>query len=68
MNHTAETIATLDTSIAQRRCRRERWACRLRGTEGQCSMRPVDIVMIHENGEDPLEMLLIQDQQPVEAF
>jgi hypothetical protein len=28
-------------------------------------MGPVPVVMIHEDGEDPLEVLLIQDQQPV---
>jgi hypothetical protein len=31
-------------------------------------MRPVAIVMIRENGEDPLQMLVVQDQQPVETF
>jgi hypothetical protein len=31
-------------------------------------MGPMTIVMIHEEGKNLLEMLLIQDQQPVEAL
>src|SRR5712692_3066006 len=36
--------------------------------EGQRSVRSVDVVMIHENGEDALKMLLVQDQQPIEVL
>src|SRR5439155_18302893 len=56
-NHTTKTIATLDTSLAPRRCRRERWAWRVGRREGQRSVRSVDVVMIHEKGEDALKML-----------
>jgi hypothetical protein len=60
VNHTAETIATLDTSLAALR-RWRRWRrCRAWRREGQRSMRPVAIVMIRENGKDPLEMLVVQ--------
>jgi hypothetical protein len=31
-------------------------------------MGPVPVVVIHEDGEDLLEVLLIQDQQPVETL
>ena len=31
-------------------------------------MRPVPSVMIREDGEDPFEMPLIQNQQPIEAL
>ena len=59
VNHTAETIAKLDTSLAAlRRCRH--WStCRVGRREGQCSMRPMAIVMIRENGKDPLQMLVV---------
>jgi hypothetical protein len=40
----------------------------MRRRKGQRSVSPVDVVMIHEDGEDPPEMLLIQDQQPFKAF
>jgi hypothetical protein len=32
----------------------------------QGSMRPVAIVVLHEDSKDPLEMVLVEDQQPVE--
>lgn len=31
-------------------------------------MRPVSVAVFRELGEDPLEVCLVQDQQPVEAF
>ena len=31
-------------------------------------MRPVAVVMLHEDVEDPLKMLVVQDQQPVETL
>jgi hypothetical protein len=67
-NHTAETIATLDTSLARDCCSRERSACRMGRSEAQCSVRSVDVVVIHEDGEDPFEVLSVQDQQPVETL
>ena len=68
MNHTTETVATLDTSLAPRRRRRQRSACRVGWIEGQRSMRPVAVVMLHEDVEDLLKMLVGQDQQPVETL
>ena len=68
MYHTAETIATLNTSIVplRRRCHwRTRWVGR---REGQRAMRPVAVVMLHEDVKDPFKMLVIQDQQPVETL
>jgi hypothetical protein len=53
VNHTTDTIATLDASFAPFRRRRERWACRVGRSEGQRSMRSVDVVMIDEDSEDP---------------
>jgi len=66
VNHTTETIATLDTSLAPLP-RRQR-TCRAGWREGQRSMWPVAIVMFHEDIEDPLKMLVVQDQQPVETL
>ena len=68
MNHTTETIATLDTSLAAFRRWRHGPTCRAGRREGQRSMRPVAIVMIREHSEDPLKMLVVQDQQPVETL
>jgi hypothetical protein len=31
-------------------------------------MWPVAVVMLHEDVEDPLKMLFVQDQQPVETL
>jgi hypothetical protein len=62
VNHTTETIATLDTNLAPLRRRRRRRTCRAGWREGQLSMWPVAIVMFHEDIEDPLKMLVVQDQ------
>ena len=68
VNHAAETIATLDTSLAALLPCRHEPTCRAWRREAQRSMRPVAIVMIPEHGEDPLKMLVIQDREPVETF
>ena len=68
MNHTTETIATLDSSLARRRRRHDRWACRARRSEAQRSVRSVTVVVIYEDADSPLELLLVQDQQPVQTF
>jgi hypothetical protein len=68
VNHTTETIATLDTSLAPLRRRRERRAFRVRRSEGQRSVRSVDVVVVHEGGKGPLELLVVQDQQPVQTL
>ncbi len=39
MDHTSETIATLDTSLARLRRQGERWALRVRRSKGQRSVR-----------------------------
>jgi hypothetical protein len=31
-------------------------------------MWPVPVVVLHEDLEDPLKMLMVQDQQPVETL
>src|SRR5947208_3644135 len=59
-------IATLDASLGPRR--RPRRPCRAGRREGQRSVWPVAVVMLHEDVEDPLEMLGVQDQQPVETL
>jgi ribosomal protein L23 len=47
---------------------RQRRTCRARRRKGQRSVWSVAIVMFHEDVEDPLKMLLVQDQQPVETL
>ena len=68
MNHTTETIATLDTSPAPPRRRRHLRTCQPRRRETQRSVWPVAVVMFHEDLDDPLKMLVVQDQQPVETL
>jgi hypothetical protein len=66
VNHTAQSIATLDASLAPRR-RRQR-PCRAGRREGQRSMGPVAVVMRHEDIKDPIKMVVVQDQEPVETL
>ena len=61
MNHTTETIATLDTSLTAWHHGRERRTCRLRRSEGQSSVRPVAVVVVREHVEDLHKMLLVDD-------
>lgn len=68
MNHTTETIATLDTSLAPPRRRRHLRTGRAGRREVQRSVWPVAVVMLHEDVEDPLKMLVVEDQQPVETL
>ena len=68
MNHTTETITALDTGHGPLRRRPHRLTCRAGRREGQRSMRPVTVVMLHEHVEDALKMLVVQDQQPVETL
>jgi hypothetical protein len=67
VNHTTETIAAHNTSISawRHRCSRPSW---LRWRERQRSMRAVTIVVIDEGCTDPLKVLLVQNQQPVETL
>ena len=64
MNDTAETIPAHNASVIGRRRRCSRQPCG-RWREGQRAMRPVPVVVIDEPMEDPLEVLLVENQQPV---
>ena len=68
MNHTSETIATLDTSFAMLCRRHHRRTCRARRHEGQRSMWPVAVVVLHEDVDYSLKMLVVQDQPPVKTL
>jgi len=68
VNHPTETIATVDTSLPPLHRRRHWRPSRAGRREGQRSMWPVAVVMRHEDVEDSLKMLIVQDQQPVETF
>jgi hypothetical protein len=67
VNDTAETITAQITSVtACRPCGcRPSW---LRRCERSRSMGPVTVVVIDEDGNDPLKVRLVQNQQPVETF
>jgi hypothetical protein len=60
VNHTTETIAMLDTSLAPLRCWRQWRTCRAGRSEGQRAMGPVAIVVSHPFFEDPTEGTLTQ--------
>jgi hypothetical protein len=66
VNDAAEAIATFDAELAIGSERPRAWWIR-RG-ELQGPVRPMSVVVPHELGEDALQMRLVQDQQPVEAF
>jgi hypothetical protein len=68
VNRTTEAIATLDTSLSPFRRRRHRQTCRAGRHEGQPPMRSMAVVVLHEDVENPLKMLGVQDQQPVETL
>ena len=68
MNHSTETIAALHTNLAPLGWGRQPRARRMRRFEAPRSMRPVAIVVVDEEGEDVLEMLLVQDQHPIETL
>ena len=67
MNDTAETITAQNTTVAgcRHNCSRLPW---LRRRERQRSMGPVPVVVIDEHLKDPLEVLPVQNQKPVETF
>ena len=67
MNDTAETITAQNTSVTgwRRNGSRPPW---LRRCERQRSMWPVPVVVIDEHLKDPLKVLLVQNQEPVETF
>src|SRR6266850_8043801 len=48
--------------------RRYRRTCRTGRREGERSMRPVAVVMIHEDVEDARQMLVVQNQQTVKTL
>jgi hypothetical protein len=67
MNDTAETISAQNASVTGCRRRWSRPAC-LRWREGQRAMWPVPVVMIDERLSDVFQVLLIENQQPVETL
>ena len=67
MNDTIETIPPQNASVTgYRRCRTG--PRRLRWREGQRALWPVPVVMIDEHFKGSLEVLLVQNQQPVETL
>jgi len=65
MNDTAKPIAPLDVSTAPWW---GRWLWRLWWYQAQGAVGTMDVVVINEDAKNPLEMVLIQNQEPVEAF
>ena len=67
VNDTAETITAQNASIlvCRHRGNRPSW---LRWPERQRAMGPVTVVVIDEPFSNSLQVLLVQNQQPVEAF
>ena len=67
MNDIAETITAQNTSVIAGRHQRS-WPSCLRWRERQRSMWPVTVVIIDEHIKNPLKVLLVQNQQPVETL
>jgi len=66
VHNTAETIATMRHEPRHTLSPlRSFWAGR---REAQRSVRPVTVVMFREDIDDPLEIPVVQDQQPVETL
>jgi hypothetical protein len=68
VNHTTETIATLDTSLAPLRRRYHRRTCRPGRREGQRSMWPVAVIVGYELCERPAQVGFPEDDDPIQAF
>ena len=68
VNHTVKSIATLESRGAELSCRCDQRSRPGGRIEGQRSVQPVAVIVGHEDLEDPLKVLLIQDQQPIEAL
>ena len=66
MNHTTETVATVNTKFAD--CRRDQCASWLEWHEGQCAMWPVLVIVGHKHVKNAYKVLLVQNQHPVETF
>jgi hypothetical protein len=64
---TTETIPPHNVSVTGCRRRWSRSPC-LRWSEGQRAMWPMPVVMIDERLEDPLQVLLVENQQAVETL
>lgn len=67
VNDSAETIPAHNASAAGCRRRCGRRLCR-RWRQGQGAMWPVPVVVIDELFEDPLKVLLVENQQPAETL
>jgi len=67
VNDTTETIPAQNASVTGYQ-RYRTGPRRLRWREGQRAMWPVPVVMIDEHFKGPLEVMLVQNQQPVETF
>ena len=65
MNDTAKPIVPLDVSTAPYW---GRWLWRLWWYQAQGAVGTMDVVVINEDAKNPLEMVLVQNQEPVEAF
>jgi hypothetical protein len=65
MNHTTKSITTLDASAAPcRYCFRSR----LRRREVQGPVGPMAVVVIREDAQHVLEMVAVEDQEPIETL
>jgi hypothetical protein len=67
VNDTAEAITAQNASMMAWRYHGN-WSSRRRWRERQRAMGPVTVVVIDERRNDPLKVLLVQNQQPVETF
>jgi hypothetical protein len=65
VNHTTQSIASLDLTAAPFR---HRWRCRFRRRQTQRPIWTMSVVVINEDAKGLVEMRAIEDQQPIETL
>ena len=65
MNRPTESIATYDARATRFTC----WQMLRRGrSQGQTTVGPMAVVMVDEDANDVLEMLAVEDQEPIQTL
>ena len=65
MNRSTKSIATQDARATPFTC----WQTHRRGrSQGQATMWPMAVVMVDEDANDVLEMLAVEDQEPIQTL
>jgi hypothetical protein len=68
VDQSAESIWTLDMAWSRRRDKSERWLLRIWRGEVERAVRPVAVVVLDEDAKHALEVLSVDDEEPVETL